>query len=738
MIRFDAPAVGWATGTKWMDGLLIGNGRLGASVVGTPAEEIIMVNEESLWYGAAHDRTNPDALSYLEEVRRLLKEGDAARASFVARTRLLAAPKYVSCYQPAGELRLTIPTLQGTAENYRLQLDIDNALAEAAFSVNGIPHRREYFVSRRRNVIAIRVENGEPMTVAASLNRRPFEEFSGRLDDTTAYFSAGQGEGVHFVGAVRIIAEGGYTAGDFAAADSVKTAVFLVTVETDYDDSSDMKARCLKNLDEAEKLGYDALKAEHLADWHELYDRVDFSLEEEDNGLTTPLQLQQQRDGGDEKKLCEDLFCFGRYLLMSSSLDCRLPANLQGLWNGEWNPPWGSGYTININTEMNYWPAEVCALPECHEALFRLVEKMLPRGQKVARDMYGCGGFTAHHNTDLWGDSAPSGIHVDSALWNMGGAWLTLHFYEHYLFTLDKDFLKKRALPLLEENVKFFADYLFEHEGKLITGPSISPENSYRLNGGRCAIALAPTMDIQIVREVLNAYLHSCSILGVEDDLTRKAKEILPKLPETALTSDGRIREWMDDHEEIEPGHRHVSHLFGLHPGSQITDKTPVLMKAADKTLRHRLENGGGHTGWSCAWIINFFARLKDGESCRKYLRQLLAKSMQDNLLDSHPPFQIDGNFGAAAGIVEMLCQSHAGYIELLPALPESWKEGHLTGVKLRGGITLDLYWQEGRLHHAVFTAVQDGTVEVKLGKKQFMLPLQAGVSCTLTAANFI
>lgn len=733
LIRLDAP------GRKWDDGLLIGNGRLGASVVGTPEEEIITLNEESLWNGPAHDRVNPDAAAHLEEVRQLLKDGNAARAAFVARTRLLADPKYVSCFQPAGELRLTIPSLHGERTGYALTLDMDNALASVEFSMGGIPHRREYFVSRRRNVIAIRVENGEPMTIGASLNRRPFEHLSGRLDGTTSYFSARQGDGgVSFFGAMRIRAEGGYTAGDFVAADHVTKAELFITIETDFLDDSDMKARCLKNLDEAASLGYDALKAEHLADWHELYDRVDFTLCTDDPGTPLPRQLQDVREDADEKKLCEDLFHFGRYLLLSGSIDCRLPTNLQGIWNGEWAPPWGSNYTININTQMNYWPAEVCALPECHEPLFKLVERMVPRGQKAARDMYGCGGFVAHHNTDLWGDCAPSGIHVNSAMWNMGGAWLSLHFYEHYLYTLDEDFLRNRALPILAENVKFFADYLFEHDGRLITGPSISPENSYLLNGQPSAISLAPTMDIQIVREILRAYIRGCEVLKTGTELKKTAEDILGRLPETALTADGRIREWMEDYPETEPGHRHVSHLFGLHPGSQITENTPELFKAADRTLRFRLANGGGHTGWSCAWIINFFARLKDGESCRKYLRQLLTRSMQDNLLDSHPPFQIDGNFGVTAGIAEMLCQSHAGHIELLPALPESWREGSLTGVRLRGNIALDLHWHEGRLHHAVFTAGQDCLTDVKLSKKHIMIPLKAGEPFTLTAANFI
>ena len=733
LIRMDAP------GKKWDDGLLIGNGRLGASIVGTPAEEIITLNEESLWYGPAHDRVSPDAHAYLDEVRQLLARGETQRAAFVARTRLLATPKYVSCFQPAGELRLCFPTLQGEVTGYSRVLDIDNTVAKVEFSMGGTAHTREYFVSRRRNVIAIRITGKEALTVAASLNRRPFEEGSGRLDDSTVGFWGSCGEsGVKFYGALRIQAENSYTAGDFVAAEDVCTVDLFATIETDFLNDENCQARCLKNLDEAAALGYDALKAEHLADWHQLYDRVDFSLDAADPGASTPDQIQAERDGGDEQKLCEDLFHFGRYLLLSSSTDCKLPANLQGLWNGEWSPPWGSGYTININTEMNYWPAEVCALPECHESLFGLVERMLPRGKKMARDMYGCGGFVAHHNTDLWGDSAPSGIYVDSALWNMGGAWLTLHFYEHYLFTLDEDFLRNRALPVLEENVKFFADYLVEQDGKLITGPSISPENGYRLNGQRAAIAMAPTMDIQIVREVLNAYIHSCEVLGIEDGLTETARNILPRLPETKISSDGRILEWMEEYEEYEPGHRHISHLFGLHPGSQITEDTPELFKAADRTLRCRLANGGGHTGWSCAWIINFFARLGDGESCRKYLRQLLTKSMQDNLLDSHPPFQIDGNFGVTAGIAEMLCQSHAGHIDLLPALPESWRQGHLTGVRLRGGIGLDLYWQDGRLHHAVFTARRDCVTDVKLGKKQIKIALKAGVPFTLTAANFV
>ncbi|MDD6034107.1 MAG: glycoside hydrolase family 95 protein [Oscillospiraceae bacterium] len=724
---------------KWDDGLFIGNGRIGASVLGQPGEEVIPLNEETIWYGGRVERDNPDCLAHLEEIRTLLRQGETERAAFLAKAAMTSTPKYFTPYQPAGDLRICYAGAKGEVKDYRRVLDLDNALAEVTFSMDGADWKREYFVSRLRNVLAIRISCSRPITLEACLNRRPYEEHAGRLDDRTAALWGQAGpEGVSFFSAVRIKGVSIRTVGSYVLAENAPVVELYISIGTDFLSERDYKADCLTRLNEAEKLGFDALKAEHLADWHSFFDRVSFSLDSESD-RTTSGQLADLREGGDERALCENLFHFGRYLLLSSSLSCRLPANLQGIWNGSFTPSWECNYTININTEMNYWPAEVCSLPECCEPLFSLVERMVPRGQKNARVMYGCDGFVAHHCTNLWADTSVEGIFDSSPFWPMGGAWLSLHFYEHYRYTGDEEFLRERALPVLEQNILFFTQYLTDgKDGTLITGPSLSPENSYRSAAGQVgALCMAPTMDSQILRELFTAYLEGCGILGVTGELVEKAKDVLSRLPETEISSDGRIREWQEEYGEVEPGHRHVSHLFGLFPGSQITEKTPDLMAAADKTLRHRLENGGGHTGWSCTWIICFYARLLQGESCRKYLRQLLSRSMQDNLLDSHPPFQIDGNLGVTAAMAEMLCQSHDGCIRLLPALPEVWRSGCLTGVTLRGNIRLELFWKDGALDRAVLVSPKDCAVSVRLGEREAAVSLKAGTAVTLTDADF-
>jgi alpha-L-fucosidase 2 len=423
-------------------------------------------------------------------------------------------------------------------------------------------------------------------------------------------------------------------------------------------------------------------------------------------------------------------FNMGRYLLISCSRNCRLPANLQGIWNGNFVPPWESVYTININLEMNYWPAEVCNLSECTAPLFKLIDRIAENGRKTAREFYGAGGFVAHHNTDPWGDTAPTGILDSSPFWVMGGAWLALHLYEHYRYTLDRDFLRTRAFPVMEEALSFFLDYTVEDEqGLLHTGPSVSPENTYITpDGQRAALCMSPAMDIQILRELHKAYGEAAAVLGIQSEKREKIAAMIRRLPETKLTGDGRIREWLEDYGEAEPGHRHISHLFALHPGSQITEDTPELFAAAKKTLEKRLSQGGGHTGWSCAWVIMFYARLKEGSAAHRYIRHLLEGKTSENMLNVHPPFQIDGNFGFTAALAEMLVQSHTPRCELLPALPAAWKSGRVRGLRLRGAITLDMGWEGGKLTEARFTADGDTRLAVKYRGQTALLDLKKGV----------
>ncbi len=725
-------------GKKWDDGLSIGNGRLGAMVLGTVEEEVIPLNEETIWYGGPLQRENPDAARNIKRIRTLLWEGQVEEASFLAKAAMNSTPKYLSPYVPAGDIRIGFLGHRGKVENYCRSLSLSQALAKVSYTMDVAAYERAYFVSRACNVIAVRLTGEKPLTIGANLNRRPFEQHTGRLDENTVFIEGRCGEdGVRYFGAARVVCADGetQTMGDYLIARQSKNITIYISFATDFGGQTDYKQQCVSCLDRAQEKGYQQLLGEHLRDWEKLYGRVHLSLGVDLPALPTDQLLQQARNGGDIRALSVLLFHFGRYMLIASSYSCQLPATLQGIWNGNHTPAWESKYTININTEMNYWPAESCALPECHLPLFDLVERMARRGKYTARTVYGCSGFVAHHNTNIWADTAIEGVLDASPIWPMGGAWLSLHFYEHFLFTQDKEFLRLRALPVLREAVTFFCQYLTPAaDGTLQSGPSISPENTYISATGQLgSLCMAPTMDSQIIRELFTYYLAGCKQLGIEEELCTQAQEVLRKLPPTEIGPDGRIREWHEDVQEVEPGHRHISHLFGLYPGTQITKETPTLFEAAKKTLDYRLKHGGGHTGWSRAWIICMYARLCDGAEAGRHLRALLEKSIQDNLLDSHPPFQIDGNFGFTAGVVEILVQSHTHYIELLPALPPDWREGEVSGIRLRGGIEAAFSWDNGELSKAVFTATKDQRMEVYCGGRKAELALIAGQPVQLT-----
>ncbi|MGI5895135.1 MAG: glycosyl hydrolase family 95 catalytic domain-containing protein [Candidatus Merdivicinus sp.] len=730
-------------GKSWDDGLFLGNGRIGASVQGQIVDEVLTLNEETMWYGTAIDRESPDAKKNIAEIRRLLMAGEVEKATFLAKASITSCPKYLAPYVPGGYLRLSFFGQDGEVQDYARRLDIDRALAEVCYVVDGARMKREYFVSQKKNVLAIRLSGEKKITALINLNRRPYEEETGRTTDGMVYLKGQCGAGgVRYYAASCAAAEGGKAEviGDYLALTEVESAVIYTSMATDYNGRENYEQEVQDTLLQAMECGFDALLEEHEETFGRLYNRCSLSLGEEMSDLPTDQLIEECRTSGTHiQEIGETLFALGRYLLISSSYQCQLPATLQGIWNGSFTPAWESKYTININTQMNYWPAEVTNLSECHLPLFDLIERMEVRGRKTAREVYGCDGFVAHHNTNIWADTAPEGIFNSSPIWPMGGAWLSLHLYEHFLYTEDEDFLRSRALPVLESAVRFFLDYLMQDkDGTLLTGPSLSPENSYCSRTGQIgALCMAPTMDSQILRELFRDYLDSCRHLGENRPWISAAENVLEHLPKTEISADGRIREWHEEYQEVEPGHRHVSHLFGLHPGNQMNDNEPELREAARKTLAYRLQNGGGHTGWSCAWILCFYARLKEGENVQRYLHKLISNSMQENLLDSHPPFQIDGNFGVTAAIAEALVQSHNPYVELLPALPNDWKEGHLIGAKLRGNISLDLYWKEGKFERAILTAAKDRNLRVRYGETETTLVLKAGEPLILTADCF-
>ncbi len=710
MLWFDKPA------EEWSQALPIGNGRLGAMVSGGGKSEILQLNQDSIWYGGHIDRINPDAKSHLEEVRGLILSGKIPEAENLLRYTFSGTPRSERPYQPLGNVEMTFHETGTEISGYRRELDLEKGIVTECYTVPERKMRKEYLASYPHGVIALHMEaEGEAISLDILLRRAKFYDHTGKLDERTIYMDAVLGAGgVSFLAAVRAQTEEGEVRvlGEHLLVRGAKELTLYIGCETSYYEE-DWKRVLQEKLDKACGDGYARVREEHEKDYRALFDRVALELGEEDGDgkaalAAEDLPIDKRMEEGTEKGFRSDFaalyFQYGRYLLISSSRPGSLPANLQGIWNEEMQPPWDSKFTININTEMNYWPAEICGLSECHLPLFDHLLRMWEKGRETAERMYGCRGFVAHHNTDLWGDCAPQDIYIPATYWVMGGAWLCTHIWLHYAYTQDETFLK-RMYPLLKDAVLFFHDYLIEVDGKPATCPSVSPENTYILPSGvRGCVCAGSSMDNQILRDLMEGYLKASHALGIQDEVTGKTCEILQRLPGTKVGKYGQIMEWMEDYDEAQPGHRHISQLYALHPSHQITvDKTPELAEAASRTLERRLAHGGGHTGWSCAWIVNLYSRLGDGEKAYRNLQKLWSQSTFPNLMDTHPrgnghTFQIDGNLGAAAAIAEMLVQSDEDRVLLLPALPAQWTKGRVAGIALWGGGRIDLEWEGGRL----------------------------------------
>ena len=729
LLKYDSPAEdsGWACP--------VGNGRLGGMIYGRPKNEIITLNEDSVWSGNLRHRINPDSQEGFREVRELIKAGNIPEAEKIAFQKMQGVTPDMRRYMPLGNLYIDMD-LNGKVREYSRSLDIADAIAETSFSVNGVVYTRKVFASAPDDVIVINITASETAMITLSCYIDGREDY---YDDNRPYaenmilYTGGMG--IMFAGVLGAKANGGTirTLGNKISVRNADEVTIVFSVKTSFYTKNYIESAQI-DAEMALQCEYDELFYRHVSDYRELFGRVELSLDnnsgdENISALTTDRRIARLRGNELDNKECQRLihdnklielyFNYSRYLMIAGSRAGSQPMTIQGIWNDSMNAPLGSRYSVNFSTQMNYWIAESCNLPECHMPLFDLLERICKNGRITAKEMYGIEkGFVCHHNTDIWGDTAPQDMFLPSTIWVTGGAWLALHIFEHYEYTLDKDFLAEKY-HIMKESAEFFVNYLTENEdGKLVTCPSVSPENTYlTADGVKGCLCMGASMDTQIITVLFRNVIKSAEILGKDKTFVKKLTGLLKKLPPIEIGKYGQIKEWAVDYDEVETGHRHISQLFALYPADLITPyKTPKLADAGRATLIRRLIHGGGHTGWSCAWIANMWARLHDSRMVYENIKNLLAYSTSPDMLNKSPDFRIDGNFGGASAIIQAIMQSVDGEIVLLPALPDEWADGHIYGLRAKGGFTVDIDWQNGKLKSARITSDYDTECHIRTG----------------------